>query len=135
MLLKRLWNLFFVSLFFVMWISCQTGQQENRNASESEVQVQLSPEERLAKIKEELTEVKKELTKAGKYDCCIQPTCNWCALYEGECDCRDNLKEGEEVCPGCGLGWHNGKGVVEGVTADQVKWDITHEHNEEGHEH
>ncbi|MFQ5675791.1 MAG: hypothetical protein ACE5G1_07850, partial [bacterium] len=63
---------------------------------------------------------------------CIQPACNWCLLNEGDCDCHENLKAGEEVCPGCGLGWHNGRGVVKGVKASQVKWGITHQHGDEG---
>jgi len=37
---------------------------------------------------------------------------------------------GNEVCAGCGLGWHNGEGIVEGVKAVDVKWNIVHSHEE-----
>ena len=121
-------------IFAAFLIACQSSTKDNQQTTQ-QATAQLAPEARLAKLKEILKEIKQDLNKQGEYDCCIQPPCNWCALQEGECDCRDNLKEGKAVCPGCGLGWHNGKGVVEGVTADQVKWDITHEHHEEGHEH
>ena len=71
----------------------------------------------------------------GKYNCCVKPSCDWCALHEGSCACFTNLQAGEAVCPGCGLGWHNGQGIVEGVDAKDVKWNITHEHAAGGHAH
>jgi len=56
-------------------------------------------------------------------------------VHEGSCSCFNNLEEGEEVCPGCGLGWHNGEGAVDGIDADDVKWTIIHEHGDGGHGH
>ncbi|NIR52583.1 hypothetical protein GWO43_28745, partial [candidate division KSB1 bacterium] len=104
-------------------------------AKEAQQVARLTPEERLGNIRTNLKEIKMELAKDGKYNCCTQPTCDWCALHEGECPCHDNLNVGKEVCPGCGLGWHNGNGVVEGVETSQVKWNITHQHAAGGHSH
>jgi hypothetical protein len=94
-----------------------------------------SPEAELEQIKTRLEAVKTQLFDRGKYNCCVQPSCDWCALHEGACDCFTNLQAGDAVCPGCGLGWHNGQGVVEGVDAADVKWNITHEHPTGGHRH
>ena len=115
----------------VVLVSCNSASDQEERQEVAEETVALTVEERLEDVKGELKEIKAELTKEGYYDCCINPACNWCLLNEGECDCHDNLKAGVEVCPGCGLGWHNGKGVVKGVEASQVKWNITHEHGEE----
>jgi len=95
----------------------------------------LSPEAELEQIETRLEAVKTQLFDQGKYNCCVQPSCDWCALHEGACDCFTNLQAGEAVCPGCGLGWHNGQGVVEGIDAGDVKWNITHEHATGGHQH
>jgi hypothetical protein len=89
----------------------------------------------LEDIKRRIEEVKTRLFDEGKYNCCVKPSCVWCALHEGACDCFSNLQAGEAVCPGCGLGWHNGQGIVEGVDPSTVKWTITHEHAEGAHQH
>ncbi len=94
-----------------------------------------SPETELAEIKTRLQTAKARLFDEGKYNCCVQPSCDWCALHEGSCDCFANLQAEDAVCPGCGLGWHNGQGIVEGVDAKDVKWNITHEHAPGGHQH
>jgi hypothetical protein len=94
-----------------------------------------SPEKELAQIKTRLETVKTRLFDQGKYNCCVQPSCDWCALHEGSCECFSNLQAEDAVCPGCGLGWHNGQGIVEGVDAKSVKWNITHEHAPGGHQH
>lgn len=95
----------------------------------------MAPETELEDIKTRLEAVKATLSESGSYNCCVQPSCNWCALHEGSCACFTNLLEGEPICPGCGLGWHNGQGIVDGVNADDVEWQITHEHSAGGHQH
>lgn len=130
MINKKYTLLVIAFLCYIAFVNCQSAEKEEVKQS-----VTLSPEARLEKIKLDLKEVKAELTQTGNYNCCIQPTCSWCVLHEGECECFDNLKGGKEVCPGCGLGWDNGQGVVEGIKASQVKWNITHEHPTGGHEH
>ena len=127
--------------FLLGLVSCQpvqqaseAGQSEQAEQAEQaeppvkEEPVKLSPAEQIEKINAALDDVKSELVNAGKYSCCTFPTCNWCALHEGECSCYANVEAKKEVCPGCGLGWHNGNGMVEGFEASQVKWNITHEH-------
>ncbi len=114
---------------FIIMPSCTTSSDQNEQTAEN-----FSPESQLVKVKKELKDIKAVLAKEGEYNCCIQPTCNWCVLHDGDCECYDNLKAGKEVCPECGLGWHNGQGVVEGITASQVKWNITHEHPAGEHE-
>lgn len=95
----------------------------------------VSPAEELDRIRTRIEAVKAELFDEGSYNCCVKPSCDWCALHEASCECFSNLQAGEAVCPGCGLGWHNGQGIVEGVDADDVTWEITHAHPSGGHEH
>jgi hypothetical protein len=123
--------------FALISISCQSpkNEPEEQPAQPAADPVAVSPDSRLANIKTELKAVKSELTAAGKYNCCVQPACDWCALKEGECPCHDNLLAKKVVCPDCGLGWHNGLGVVKGVKVSQVKWDITHQHAGAQHQH
>ncbi len=35
-----------------------------------------------------------EAPAAGGDNCCVQPSCDWCALHEGACDCFTNLQAG-----------------------------------------
>lgn len=131
-----IWRALRGSLVLILGLAmfgCQDGDPDAKKAP-GETSPQ-SIDQRLAHVKEELQDIKAELAQEGKYDCCVHPTCHWCALHEGACDCRPNLEAGKEVCPGCGLGWHNGQGAVQDVRADQVQWDITHEHGEGAHEH
>ncbi len=107
---------------------------ESEEASEASSTL-MSPEAELEQIKSRLEALKTHLFDQGKYNCCVQPSCDWCVLHEGACGCFTNLQAGEAVCPGCGLGWHNGQGVVEGIDADAVKWNITHEHPTGAHQH
>ena len=124
--------LFCVPLLTIfMLFACDSAEKSRPPQKETK----LTAEERLEGIKGDLKLVKAELANEGEYNCCIQPTCNWCALNEGDCECYDNLKDGGKVCPGCGLGWHNGKGVAEGFQANEIKWDIAHEHHEHEGEH
>ncbi len=95
----------------------------------------ISPEAELEQIKTRLEAVKTRLFDQEKYNCCVKPSCDWCALHEGACDCFANLQAGDAVCPGCGLGWHTGQGIVDGMDAKDVKWNITHEHPTGGHQH
>ncbi|HLE22316.1 MAG TPA: hypothetical protein VJB88_14485, partial [Vicinamibacteria bacterium] len=55
----------------------------------------LSPEAELEQIETRLEAVKTRLFDQGKYNCCVQPPCDWCALHEGACDCFTNLQAGE----------------------------------------
>lgn len=127
-------------------VGCQPARQSSHNDTEPPTRQARpvaqsldpspsSPEAKLERIQVDLEQVKAELYEGGKYNCCIEPRCNWCALHEGECPCFASVQAGEAVCPGCGLGWHNGQGIVEGVDAKDVRWDITHAHPTGGHAH
>ena len=88
----------------------------------------------LEQVKGDLAKVKIAAANEGDYLCCVEPACDWCLLKEGECTCRINLEEDHEVCAGCGLGWHNGNGIIDGVKADDVEWNISHSHGEDSDE-
>ncbi len=133
--MKVLIFLFTVSFIFISCHSLEKEREIRKPQSVADTTAALTPDTRLANIKSELKTMKSELTAAGKYNCCVQPACDWCALKEGECPCHDHLLAKKAVCPDCGLGWHNGQGVVEGVKVGQVKWDITHEHAGAQHQH
>ena len=121
------------------FVACQSPQppaSEPTDIAPPPPAVELSTGQRLDELKSTLETVKAELNEQGEYNCCVQPSCDWCALHEGSCECFNNLQQGEAVCPGCGLGWHNGQGVVDGVESSSVQWNITHEHpSSGGHEH
>ena len=134
-MIRKSYFILFILLNSLIFISCQSADNAAKEQTKNTQLVSISAEQKIVTIKGNLSSVKKVLADEGKYNCCIHPACNWCLLHEGSCDCYDNLKAGEEVCPGCGLGWHNGDGVVKGVKATQVKWDIKHEHDEGGHGH
>lgn len=104
------------------------GQEPVQQISEPPVESQSPAPASLEQVKADLEEVKMAVANEGNYLCCVKPACSWCLLHEGECKCRENLEAKKEVCAGCGLGWHNGEGVVDGVKASEVKWNISHAH-------
>lgn len=127
-----------ILLFGIMTACGPAGDGETQNDSkqvEAEAAMNKTTEQKLQDVRSEVKAIKAELTEQGEYNCCVQPSCDWCLLHEGECECYANVKAGKEVCPGCGLGWHNGNGVVDGMSVDDVKWNITHEHGDGGHQH
>ena len=140
--MKTTLRLAFATPILAISLACSTPEPtaEPEPAVEAEAAPEASstpmaPEAELEQIKTRLEAVKTRLFDEEKYNCCVEPSCDWCALHEGACDCFSNLKAGDAVCPGCGLGWHNGQGIVDGVDAKDVKWNITHEHATGGHQH
>ena len=125
---QKLLNQIVFFVLIVLFVACGPTEEPAEDGHESHEAVAMTVAGRLDNIHDELKMLKAEMTKDGSYDCCVQPGCDWCVLHEGECECHDNLTARKEVCPGCGLGWHNGKGVVQGVDAKKVKWNIAHEH-------
>ncbi|MBM4169588.1 MAG: hypothetical protein FJ215_10615 [Ignavibacteria bacterium] len=75
----------------------------------------------LDKIRADLKTAKRSLAREGKYSCCIAPSCDFCALTDGECPCGDNLANGKPVCHECKGGWEAGYGSIEDVRAEDVK--------------
>ena len=132
-------NVVVLLLASVPWIACRPAHAPEvspgtgvETAEPAPAPANEPPAARLEELRAALADVTAELNQGGEYNCCVHPPCTWCALHEGTCTCFDNLQQGAEVCPGCGLGWHNGQGVVEGIDATDVKWNITHEHGESG---
>jgi hypothetical protein len=83
----------------------------------------------LADAKQKLKEAKTSLAGEGKYDCCIEDACDYCALHEGSCSCAPDLKKGNHVCLECYAGWQQGKGDVLNIKKENVTTDvIQHEH-------
>lgn len=63
------------------------------------------------------------MREKGKYRCCIQNDCAWCAIYMGYCICADLLViEGrEQSCPECAAAWNKKRGKIPGVDPDAVE--------------
>lgn len=74
---------------------------------------------------QKLTEARTSLVEAkaglGMYSCCIDPSCNFCALASGMCPCGDNATTEKGVCGECWLGWKAGQGSLDGVAPDDVQ--------------
>lgn len=87
----------------------------------SEVKMEMSASEKIKKAKALLAEAKEELGKEGKYNCCIEPECNKCALEHQSCSCHKSLKAGKPVCNECYAGWQRGEGVDKKIKKSQVK--------------
>ncbi len=141
---RRYMSISFAVLTLVSFFACTTSEETLEPEAPVEQEpmpvasgspVSVEPDAELEQIKARLETVKTQLFDKGEYNCCIQPSCDWCALHERSCGCFSNLVGGESVCPGCGLGWHNGLGVVDGVDAEDFKWDIAHELATGGHQH
>ncbi len=93
-----------------------------RDGTKGEAVAQTSPSFNTVKqVRILLKRAKRELTKAGKYECCIEPGCDFCVLTLGECPCAETLKKQGIACPECTGGWRVGHGSVHGVEPSQVK--------------
>ena len=68
----------------------------------------------------QLDDYKQELAAAGKYDCCVSPSCNECAINSGECHCRRVVEKNGPCCGECTQGWIEGRGDVVGVDREQI---------------
>ena len=75
-------------------------------------------QDRLGHVRSDLDGVKSDLPT---YDCCTNPSCNFCALASGICVCDHNIKTEAGVCGECLLGWQAGKGHSTDVAADDVR--------------
>ena len=83
------------------------------------------PQEHSGDVQDELTHVRADLdavkNKLEQYACCVNPSCNFCALAVGVCVCDANIRTAVGVCGECLLGWHAGRGHSTGVEAADVK--------------
>ncbi len=72
------------------------------------------------KLEKNVNAVKDKAGKEG-YDCCIRPTCEWCAVHMGHCMCHHGVETGMGPCRECHGGWEAGQGVVKGKTKEDVR--------------
>lgn len=75
----------------------------------------------LMELHKQMESFKSGLVRAGKYACCIQDGCNFCASAAAMCPCGDKVSKGEAVCGECKMGWQAGLGRVKNVNAASVK--------------
>lgn len=80
-----------------------------------------SPNKALDDVRSRLKETKRALAREGKYECCISPSCDFCAIAVGNCPCSNNLSNDDPVCHECKGGWEVGYGVLDGVNPEEVK--------------
>ena len=73
-----------------------------------------------ATLLSELDLYKSELTAEGKYDCCVSPGCNECAIRDGECHCRHTVAQSGPCCGECTAAWIEGRGDIPGVDREKV---------------
>jgi hypothetical protein len=71
----------------------------------------------IAEVHGEVAALKQALGQEGKYACCVEPWCNQCLLRDGECHCREQVRQDGPCCGECTEAWLEGRGVVEGVDA------------------
>jgi len=65
---------------------------------------------------------------AGKYNCCIEESCDECLKTHGECQCKKAVKNDKPVCDECYQGWKDGKGDVSGKKFSDIKSGHKHNH-------
>jgi len=76
-----------------------------------------STADQLAHVHGEVAALKETLGQQGKYACCVEPWCNECLLRDGECHCREQVRQDGPCCGECTEAWLEGRGAVEGVEA------------------
>jgi hypothetical protein len=79
------------------------------------------PPKQAVKLQKGIDSYKAQLTKQGKYACCIQPTCDFCATHMGACPCGKMAAMDKPVCRECKGGWEAGEGAISGKNASQIK--------------
>lgn len=78
-------------------------------------------EHRRKAVNTELRGLVEDLSEAGRYACCIERPCSYCALHSGGCRCAEGLANGEPVCEECARMWAKGGGTVPGIDPADVR--------------
>ncbi len=91
-------------------------EQKGEAAPQSSDQ-ELSGKEKALKAKKLLEEAKEDLV----YSCCLEDSCDRCALDHQSCQCNKDLRAGKGVCSDCYAGWQMGQGKIKGIKANDVK--------------
>jgi hypothetical protein len=80
-----------------------------------------APAPDMAKVRKEMKAAKAALEKQEKYNCCIEPSCDFCAMAQGECPCAKNIAKGKPICGNCADGWAAGKGDAPNVDRSKIQ--------------
>ena len=107
-------------LFFTLQVAEEPTENIHAAYAQQKMMKQTAEDKELAGIRDDLTTVKGKLTEQGKYNCCIAPTCDFCALAVGKCPCGTNVAKGKPVCGTCAGGWAAGHGQVPDVDPAKV---------------
>ncbi|MBI3364760.1 MAG: hypothetical protein HY033_07625 [Ignavibacteriae bacterium] len=127
----------FIATLAVMAFFFAACQREEAKAPPQNMQAIKQKDEQksgamvLTDAKQKLVDAKTALAAEGKYDCCMEDACDYCALHEGSCSCAPDLKKGNHVCLECYAGWQQGKGDVPNIKKENVTTDVIH--HEHGH--
>jgi hypothetical protein len=74
----------------------------------------------IKKTREKLDAAKAKLSEAGKYRCCVKPSCDMCALNGGACSCAESVAAGHGSCGECMESWAAGLGNAKGVDPKSI---------------
>lgn len=99
----------------ILWMTACVREAGTPDFSAQETAAQV------AEVKSEIAIAKENMKRDGKYNCCIKPACDWCLLKANVCACANMVDADQPVCPECGLGWKQGRGALEGYTAEEIK--------------
>ena len=111
----------------VVVIGCQ--QQARQPAKEDASTKRDTSAMTIAKVRADIQTLKMQLAPEGKYACCIDESCDFCLLHEGECECAKDLQKGKHVCIECYAGWQQGRGNIPKIKKGDVKTDfVVHKH-------
>lgn len=117
-----------IAVVFIVWGVARTAPQamsSQQGMSSQQMQMMKKMMMNAPKDSKEaqryIKEQKQKAMAAGKYNCCLKNSCNWCAVHMGQCTCYHNAANNMPVCNECKGGWYAGNGRVPGKTADQIE--------------
>ena len=124
--------LFGVAFSTAVLLGCSSQQKDEPPARISDTVENAGPNgaAKIKRVRAALDEAKQNLADEHKYNCCVKPACDFCALQEESCPCYDELKAGEHVCIECYAGWQQGRGMDPEVKKESVTTSfLKHEHH------
>ena len=97
---------FFFMLGLCLTLEAHEGSRKNQKPTQAK--------ETLKQARTALDAAKKKLAAAGRYSCCVKPSCDLCAATTGSCQCAANVAAGKGSCGECLAGRKAGRGNVKG---------------------
>lgn len=79
------------------------------------------PPKEAVRLQKSVDSYKAGLAKQGKFTCCVNPSCDFCATHMGMCPCGKMAAMDKPVCRECKGPSEAGEGVIAGKTAAQIK--------------